>query len=165
MNGKADRVKGAINRQKEGKKTNISSWVSGSGERVKLKLVAKYADACNLSETTPEQYKHKLDVLREHCDNVGRDYNSIVKSSHNFISLIPPGEDPDKVTAPHRHGASFEDFSKRNVVGTPQQMVDYFGSLRDTGIEYFVIYFRNDLTRFDTIQMFAEEVMSVMRHS
>jgi len=44
-----------------------------------------------------------------------------------------------------------------------KEMVDYFGSLRDTGIEYFVIYFRNDLTRFDTIQLFAEDVMSVLR--
>jgi F420-dependent oxidoreductase-like protein len=161
--GKYYSVNGAINEPKGVQKPHIPLWVGGSGERVTLKLVAKYADACNLSETTPEQYKHKLDVLREHCDNVGRDYNSIIKSSHNFISLIPTGEDPDKVTAPHRHGASFEDFSKRTVVGTPQQMIDYFGRLRDTGIEYFVIYFRNDLTRFDTIQMFAEDVMSVLR--
>jgi F420-dependent oxidoreductase-like protein len=161
--GKYYSVNGAINEPKGVQKPHIPIWVGGSGERVTLKLVAKYADACNLSETTPEQYKHKLDVLREHCDTVGRDYNSIIKSSHNFISLIPPGEDPDKVTEPRRNGASLEDFRKRNVVGTPQEMVDYFGSLRETGIEYFVIYFRNDLTRFDTIQMFAEEVMSVLR--
>ncbi len=161
--GKYYSVNGAINEPKGVQKPHIPIWVGGSGERVTLKLVAKYADACNLSETTPEQYKHKLEVLKEHCETVGRDYNSIIKSSHSFISLIPPGEDPDKVTAPRRNGASLEDFSKRNVVGTPQQMVDYFGSLRDTGIEYFVIYFRNDLTRFDTIQMFAQDVMSVLR--
>jgi F420-dependent oxidoreductase-like protein len=156
-------VDGAINEPKGVQKPHIPLWVGGSGERVTLKLVAQYADACNLSETTPEQYKHKLEVLKQHCDNLGRDYNSIIKSSHNFISLVPPGEDPDKVTEPFRHGASFEDFSKRTIVGTPQQMVDYFGSLRDTGIEYFVIYFRNDLTRLDTLQLFASDVMNILR--
>ncbi len=47
--------------------------VGGSGERKTLRLVAQYADACNLFATSPEDVAHKLDVLRRHCDDVGRD--------------------------------------------------------------------------------------------
>jgi F420-dependent oxidoreductase-like protein len=47
--------------------------VGGSGERKTLRLVAQYGDACNLFATTPEEVSHKLDVLKGHCDAVGRD--------------------------------------------------------------------------------------------
>jgi F420-dependent oxidoreductase-like protein len=47
--------------------------IGGSGERKTLRLVARYADACNLFASTPEELAHKLDVLRRHCDDVGRD--------------------------------------------------------------------------------------------
>jgi F420-dependent oxidoreductase-like protein len=47
--------------------------VGGSGERKTLRLVAQYGDACNLFETSPDEVAHKLDVLRGHCDAVGRD--------------------------------------------------------------------------------------------
>jgi alkanesulfonate monooxygenase SsuD/methylene tetrahydromethanopterin reductase-like flavin-dependent oxidoreductase (luciferase family) len=163
--GKYYSVNGAINEPKGVQKPHIPLWIGGSGEKVTLKLVAQYGDACNISGFTPAEYKHKLDVLKEHCDSVGRDYGTILKTSHNFITLLAPGDDPEKVTAPFRRGLSLEDYRKRVVVATPQQLVDYLGSLQEIGLEYFVIYFRNDLTRFDTIQLFAQEVMSVMRHA
>jgi F420-dependent oxidoreductase-like protein len=54
--------------------------VGGSGERKTLRLVAQYADACNLFTTEPDELRHKLDVLRGHCDDVGRDYDDISKT-------------------------------------------------------------------------------------
>lgn len=51
--------------------------IGGSGERKTLRLVAQYGDACNLFGSSPEEVGHKLDVLRRHCDDVGRDYNEI----------------------------------------------------------------------------------------
>jgi F420-dependent oxidoreductase-like protein len=54
--------------------------IGGSGERKTLRLVAQYADACNLFATDPEEVRHKLDVLRTHCDEVGRDYDQIAKT-------------------------------------------------------------------------------------
>ncbi|WP_433678394.1 LLM class F420-dependent oxidoreductase [Nocardia sp. CA-119907] len=51
--------------------------IGGSGERKTLRLVAQYGDACNLFGSSPEEVGHKLDVLRRHCDAVGRDYNDI----------------------------------------------------------------------------------------
>jgi F420-dependent oxidoreductase-like protein len=47
--------------------------IGGSGERKTLRLVAQYGDACNLFATTPDEVAHKLDVLRGHCEDVGRD--------------------------------------------------------------------------------------------
>ena len=54
--------------------------VGGTGERKTLRLVAQYADACNLFATSLEEVAHKLDVLRGHCDDVGRDYDSVTKT-------------------------------------------------------------------------------------
>jgi F420-dependent oxidoreductase-like protein len=54
--------------------------IGGSGERKTLRLVAQYADACNLFGTDPDGISHKLDVLRRHCDDVGRDYDEIAKT-------------------------------------------------------------------------------------
>ncbi|PJI90952.1 LLM class F420-dependent oxidoreductase [Luteimicrobium subarcticum] len=47
--------------------------IGGSGERKTLRLVAQYADACNLFAATPDELRHKLDVLHRHCEDVGRD--------------------------------------------------------------------------------------------
>ena len=54
-------------------KPGPSILIGGSGERKTLKLVAKYADACNLFATTPHEIRHKIDVLMRHCDAEGRD--------------------------------------------------------------------------------------------
>ena len=56
--------------------------VGGGGEKVLLRLVAQYADACNFTDSfDPAFYRHKLDVLRRHCDAVGRDYDAIEKTA------------------------------------------------------------------------------------
>jgi F420-dependent oxidoreductase-like protein len=54
--------------------------IGGTGERKTLRLVAQYADACNMFSSTPAEISHKLDVLRRHCDDVGRDEAAIRKT-------------------------------------------------------------------------------------
>ena len=54
--------------------------IGGSGEKKTLRLVAKYAQACNLFVNTPEEAKHKLNVLRGHCETEGTDYDAIRKT-------------------------------------------------------------------------------------
>jgi F420-dependent oxidoreductase-like protein len=57
-----------------------SLMIGGAGERRTLRLVARYADACNLFGDDPEVIAHKLDVLRGHCEAEGRDYEAIEKT-------------------------------------------------------------------------------------
>jgi alkanesulfonate monooxygenase SsuD/methylene tetrahydromethanopterin reductase-like flavin-dependent oxidoreductase (luciferase family) len=59
--------------------------IGGSGERKTLRLVAKYADACNLFAGWDPA--HKLAVLREHCEREGRDYDSITKTVYYQFDL------------------------------------------------------------------------------
>jgi F420-dependent oxidoreductase-like protein len=66
--------------------------IGGSGERKTLRLVAKYADACNLFATGPDEVSHKLDVLARHCEAEGRDTASIRKT---IIGGGDPFADPD----------------------------------------------------------------------
>lgn len=65
--------------------------IGGSGERKTLRLVAKYGDACNLFATSPEDVAHKIDVLRRHCEDVGRDFSDI------RVTILPndPRPEPD----------------------------------------------------------------------
>jgi len=69
--------------------------IGGSGERKTLRLVAQYADACNLF--AGPDVAHKLDVLREHCDHLGRDYNAIEKTVTTPFELGANGEGADKM--------------------------------------------------------------------
>lgn len=66
--------------------------IGGSGEKKTLRLVAKYAQACNLFPS-PE-LAHKLDVLKRHCDEVGRDYDEIVKT---VMGTLDPGANGEKI--------------------------------------------------------------------
>lgn len=68
--------------------------IGGSGERKTLRLVAQYADACNIFGTA-EEVEKKLDVLRRHCDAVGRDPNEIEVTS--MYRDLPPGASVDEV--------------------------------------------------------------------
>jgi F420-dependent oxidoreductase-like protein len=65
--------------------------VGGSGERKTLLLVARYADACNLFASSPEDVAHKLDVLRSHCQTEGREYDAIRKTA---LCIGPVLDDP-----------------------------------------------------------------------
>jgi F420-dependent oxidoreductase-like protein len=64
--------------------------IGGGGEKKTLRLVAKYADACNLFATGPEMVASKLDILRGHCDAVGRDYDTIEKT---ILAQVDPEGD------------------------------------------------------------------------
>jgi F420-dependent oxidoreductase-like protein len=64
--------------------------IGGGGEQKTLRLVARYADACNLFGAPPADIAHKLDVLRRHCAAEGRDYDRITKT---VLAQRPPLDD------------------------------------------------------------------------
>jgi F420-dependent oxidoreductase-like protein len=69
--------------------------IGGSGERKTLRLVAKYADACNLFNGP--DVAHKLDVLREHCEREGRNYDDIEKTALFNFDVGPEGENVGQI--------------------------------------------------------------------
>ncbi len=70
--------------------------IGGGGERKLLRLVAKYADANNLFPTSPNEVRHKLDVLARHRDKVGRDRSEIRNTT---IGHVSPDTDVDAFVA------------------------------------------------------------------
>ncbi|HEX8733131.1 MAG TPA: LLM class F420-dependent oxidoreductase, partial [Ktedonobacterales bacterium] len=101
-----------INEPRGVRKPHPSFWIGGGGEQVTLKLVAKYADAANIGGDV-ETVRHKLGVLRGHCDTLGRDYQSLIHSSNVNVVPLRPGQDPEAATAKLREasGISYEDFA------------------------------------------------------
>ena len=85
--------------------------IGGSGERQTLRIVAKYADACNLFGST-ETVKRTLSILKEHCRNVGRDYESILKTKLGVVVI-----DEDKESARKR---------LQQIIKVPEDQVDEF---------------------------------------
>lgn len=74
--------------------------IGGMGERKTLRLVAQYADGCNLfARVGVDTLQHKLDVLRRHCDQVGRSYDEIEKTALNTAYLAPGQMSADQIIA------------------------------------------------------------------
>src|SRR5438552_4876918 len=138
--GKHYQVRGAINEPKGVQKPHPPIWIGGGGEKVTLKLVARYGDACNIGGTDPEVYRHKFSVVRGHCEDLGRDYNSIIKSAEVFTHLVLPGQTPEQAPAKARrvacrqlgHEVSLDEFRQANnirgypqgVIGAPREAID-----------------------------------------
>jgi F420-dependent oxidoreductase-like protein len=88
--------------------------IGGAGEQKTLKLVARYADPCNIpGRETSEALQHKLEMLRAHCADEGRDYDAIDKSAN--IRIVPS-----------RDGV--------NATDTPSQIVQRCRGLRAVGV-------------------------------
>src|SRR5919109_1777577 len=139
--GRYYRLGGAINEPKPVQEPHPPIWIGGGGEKVTLKLVAQYGDACNIGGIDPAVYRHKFDVLKAHCEDLGRDYNSIIKSAEVFTHLVLPGQTPEQATAKARrdvsklvgHEVGFEEFRNnhfrgypKGFIGTPQEAVEAF---------------------------------------
>lgn len=71
--------------------------IGGGGEEKTLKYVAQYGDACNLFAGDNEMLKHKLDVLKQHCKEVNRNYDDIEKTSLGRISSTDAAKNPEKL--------------------------------------------------------------------
>lgn len=126
-----------INEPKAVQKPHPPLWIGGSGEKVTLKLVAKFGDACNL-DPDPEAIRHKLDVLRQHCDAVGRDDAALIKSTSISSFVIARGADPEKATARIRGNQSWEQFARDTRVASAEEIADYIESLVEAGIDYVI---------------------------
>jgi alkanesulfonate monooxygenase len=99
--------------------------IGGGGERKTLRIVAQYADATNVFGG-PTAIHHKYEVLRQHCEEVGRDPNEIERSTLQGVNLAREA---------------------------PAQIVDRFGELADAGAQHviFSVHDVDDPTQIETI--------------
>ena len=134
------RIDGPINEPKSavpGRK--IPLWIGGGGEQVTLKLVAQYGDASNFAGDD-ETIKRKLDILRGHCEKVGRNYHEITKSAQFRVHLTEPGADPEKATAATRgEFIPFERYQNDYLIGGDDVIRAEVERLIGCGIDYVII--------------------------
>ena len=136
----------------------IPLWIGGGGEQVTLKLVAQYGDACNVGGDL-DTLRHKLDVLKGHCDDVGRNYDDITRSTGLSAHPIGANDDPAKATAYARGDKSLEEYEKSTIVGTPEKIRDEAQAKVDLGFDYFLLNFPKVAYNQETMNRFAEEVI------
>lgn len=136
--------------------------IGGGGEQLTLRCVAKYADACNLWGDPP-MVRHKLQVLARHCEAVGRDPGSIMKT-HIGRMLIArnDAELRQKMARYFPHGLPREDAPWMTVAGTPSQCADMCAQLVDAGITYLIFTFP-DAPTLEPLHLFADEVMPALQ--
>ncbi len=103
--------------------------IGGGGEKKTLRLVAKYGDACNLfTRLGDDEIKRKLDVLREHCDQVDRAYDDIEKTTLGGLHLSRDGREDTLTPA-----QAVEHFAKLAAMGVDQAIVN-MPNVSDPGV-------------------------------
>ena len=157
--GKYYAIDRPINEPKGVQRPHIPFWIGGGGEQVTLKLVARWGDACNVGGGDPAVCRHKLDVLKRHCDDLGRDYDEIVKSTGVTVHLLDEGVDPETATALARGDKPYQVYARDTIVGTPEQVLERFQVLVDAGIDYFIVSIPRVAYDQGPLHRFAQEVI------
>jgi len=138
FNGKFYQINNAYCNPKPIQKPSPPIMVGGSGERQTLKIVAKYADACNLFGSA-ETIKRKLSVLKEHCKSVGRDYDSILKTKLGLIVVDNDNEKVEKRVQKISKIMPKEQVGEFLMYGTPEEVLKQLGLLEEVGIQYLIV--------------------------
>ena len=152
FHGRYFHVEDAILEPKPVQKPRPPVMIAGGGEQLTLRAVARLADACNIGGD-PEMVRHKLAVLRGHCDAAQRDYATIEKTHNNSWLL---GRDEAAVAAKRERLAHRGPL--RGFVGTVSEAVDLIGQYQDAGVQLLINSdYRNDL---ETQELFATEIIT-----
>lgn len=129
--------------------------IGGGGEQLTLRVVAKHADWWNIPGGTYENYVHKLQVLRRHCEEVGRDYDSIVKTwSAEAVALAETEAEAQRI-------AAASPYANAPIVGTPAQVAAQLQPFIDAGVRHLIVRLL-DFPRTDGMALFAREVMPLL---
>lgn len=124
--------------------------IGGGGEKYTLRTVARHADWWNDVNRPLDELKHKLAVLREHCEAEGRDFDSIRKT----LAV--------RAYVERSHLAALELASKFDgptVAGDPPAVVDQFAELADLGFDLFILNFPAHFQGLSDVKLFMERVV------
>ena len=138
FNGKYYQIHNAYCNPKPIQKPTPPILVGGSGEKRTLKIVAKYADACNLFGST-DTVKRKLNILKEHCKSVGRDYDSILKTKLGFVVIENDKQTVEKKIHDFFKGMPEEQIREFAIYGTPEDVLRQIELLEEVGIQYLIV--------------------------
>ena len=154
--------------------------IGGSGEKKSLRLVAKYADACNVNDVGnterglerlggPELIAHKFAVLRGYCEEFGRPYDEVLRTHFTLRLVLAPDERAvvEKLEAIGQRSSGSPATRRAQpsafMTGTPERVTAYYQSLVDVGAQYFII--QVDSGDMETIELLAREVVPQVRPS
>lgn len=128
--------------------------IGGGGRKKTLRIAAQQADWWNIPGGSVENYADLLGVLRNHCDDVGRNYDDIVKTWATDCVAIASSH-----TAAIQVAQSSPLYDPAtSVVGTPDEVAAHLQRFVDLGVEHFIIRFA-DFPKVDGVKLFIEEVL------
>jgi len=156
--GKFYEIKEAINEPKPIQKPYPPLWICGGGEKVTLKLLAKYGDYGNW-DVDHEGFERKTKILKKHCLDVDRDFNEITRTLHTNVII---GEDKkdlqnkiNKISKDTSIPESY--FISRPLVGTKEDVFESLDKFKDLGCEYLIAYIA-DITWGNTLEILKERL-------
>ena len=135
--------------------------IGGGGEKVTLRIVAKYADRSNFGGS-PEQFKAKCEILKQHCTAVGRDYDEITKTISGEVCIRDNEAELRELQARSVWKQPYEAWAGPNLVGTPEQVAEKVQALIDVGCGGFIPW-ATDYPDDTTLRLFAEKVIPNFR--
>jgi F420-dependent oxidoreductase-like protein len=152
--GKYYHIQGAINQPKGVQKPHIPILIGGGGEKVTLKLVAQYGDACNVGGDI-ETIKHKFDVIKQHCETVGRNYEDIHRTSSTGCIM---GESEEAALSQLKpvERQMVEMQRRTALIGTPATVRQRLNEYEEAGVQELILTFPN-ITKLESMRAFAHE--------
>ena len=150
----------------------IPLWIAGGGEKVTLKIAAKYASYTNFDGTL-EAFIRKSELLREHCTTVGSDFDAIVRSANYNVAIGSTEAEVEQrchdlkarlapIVGEEQARAHLADFRGMPACGTPEQIVEKLTGLRDHGMTYGIFYFPEAAYDRSGIDLFEREVIPAL---
>jgi F420-dependent oxidoreductase-like protein len=158
FDGSYFRADGAFNNPKP-IRGDIPILVGGSGERKTLRLVARYADGCNLFGDA-ERVRHLLGVLEAHCETVGRDPGEITKTAMASIAIAPTHEAAQAKLAALREQGVPQQRLDSMTIGDPDTIGEAAQALADVGVEGMTISLP-DVQDLETIELAGQTIGAV----
>lgn len=160
--GRYHQVRGAINQPKGVQKPHIPLLIGGSGEQVTLKLVAQYGNACNIGHLTPEETAQKFAVLRKHCEELGRDYDTIHRTMLLNCAMAPTEEQAlaKALQADFTRSARGpQTLRTRSLIGTPEMIRQRLKAYEQVGVQEVILFFP-DAKDLEVLHVFAEKIIA-----
>jgi F420-dependent oxidoreductase-like protein len=163
--GKYYTIDKPINEPKGVQKPHPPLWLAGSGEQVTLKLVARWGDGCNVSGNDLLFVRHKLNVLRQHCETFNRSFDEISRSVSLDVHLVESEATAEAETEAARKGQDFATYAASGKVVTPQKLAEHLEKLSAEGVNYVIFYPARNAYDFTQMQRLASEVIPQFRRS